>query len=84
MSEPEFKPGDIYEDCAFHPCLCTRFEEYNIEGISLIDGSMPRSCDIDHCGVRKLTLEEALRIKANGPLDPADRKLIPADKKWWR
>ena len=34
-----FKPGDIYEDCAYHPCLCTAVDGYGISGISLIGGS---------------------------------------------
>ena len=84
MSEVELKPGDFYEDCAFHPCLCTRVDGYDIEGISLVDGSIPRSCDIVSCGVRKISFEEALNIRFKGPLDPADRKLIAADKRWWR
>ena len=60
-----FAPGDIYEDCADHPCLCIGIDvdDDNIWGISLIDGSYPRSCSLDHCGVRKLTVEQAWEIK---------------------
>ena len=70
-SETSLKPGDFYEDCAYHPCLCisTDREEDNISGISLIDGSFPRSCSFVHCGVRKLSREEAMHWKFFGPLD---------------
>jgi hypothetical protein len=61
--------GDFYEDCAYHPCVCVESDGENdtICGISLVDGSYPRSCSFVHCGVRKLTLEEALHWKFFGP-----------------
>jgi hypothetical protein len=79
-----FKPGDYYEDCSFHPCLCTEVDgEGGIRGISLIDGSSPRGCDIEHCGVRKLTLEEVVLWKARGPQN-LDQPWTPLpDKQWW-
>ena len=64
--EPErIHVGDIYEDCAFHPVLCTRvdYEVDKLEGISLIDGSAPRSCSLRYCGPFRLTVEDALAIK---------------------
>jgi len=63
--DEQFAPGDLYEDCAYHPCLCVGVdvEDDNIWGVSLIDGSYPRSCSLDHCGVRKLDAEEAWEIK---------------------
>lgn len=51
--------GDIYEDCAYHPVRCTEVEDDDVTGVSLIDGSSPRSCSIKHCGVRKLTRADA-------------------------
>lgn len=61
--------GDIYEDCAHHPVRCE--EIYigpgldDISGVSLIDGSRPRSCSLKHCGVIRLTENEAkIRIDA--------------------
>ena len=60
------KPGDIYEDSAYHPVLCVGVETPGgdgIWGISLIDGSEPRSCSILHSGVRKLSVDEAWTIK---------------------
>jgi hypothetical protein len=76
----DLKPGEIYEDCARHPCLCLCAEdEDEVRSVSLVDGSYPRSCSIGHCGVRKLTVEEARRWKESGPegveLEPGHR--------WW-
>jgi hypothetical protein len=81
----EISPGDIYEDCAYHPVLCVSIDEEGdeISGISLIDGSTPRSCSLGHCGVRKLTVEQAVRWKHFGPDDlPSDVEFEPGQK-WW-
>jgi hypothetical protein len=61
------EPGELYEDCAYHPCLCVAVEGKEITGISLIDGSSPRACDLDLCGVRRLTPAEAWQWKQSGP-----------------
>ena len=66
-SPDQIKPGDIYEDSFYHPCLCTEVSDYSIFGISLIDGSYPRGEDIELSGVRKLTIEEAVIWKIKGP-----------------
>ena len=78
-------PGDIYEDCFYHPVLCVGvdYEDDEIWGISLIDGSQPRSCSLAFCGVRKLTVEEAWKIKTSGPLDADAGNRIEADRRWW-
>lgn len=55
--------GGIYEDCNFHPCLCTQIEGDEIQGISLIDGSAPRSCSLAYCGPTALTVSEAASIR---------------------
>jgi hypothetical protein len=55
--------GETYEDCFFNPCLCTYAQGDDLEGISLIDGSVPRGCSQSLCGVSPLTLAEALKIK---------------------
>lgn len=83
--ELRLEVGDIFEDCAFHPVLClgVDYEDDDIWGISLIDGSHPRSCSLVHCGVRKLTLGEAWRIKTGGPSDESAASLISEDKRWW-
>jgi hypothetical protein len=56
--------GTIYEDCAYHPVLCTyrSDEEDEMEGISLIDGQI-RRCSVLYCGAEPLTLAQALAIK---------------------
>jgi hypothetical protein len=79
-----FQPGDYYEDCSFHPCLCVEVDgKGGISGISLIDGSSPRSCGIVRCGVRKLTLDEVMLWKQKGPQN-ADHPWVPLpDKQWW-
>jgi hypothetical protein len=76
-------PGEIYEDCAFHPCLCMGSGNGEVWGISLIDGSQPRSCDLRVCGVRILTPEEAWDIKCHGPADADVRADYPQDRRWW-
>jgi hypothetical protein len=55
--------GGLYEDCTYHPCLCTLADGDSVEGISLIDGSSPRSCSLTHCGPTALTLTEGVLIK---------------------
>lgn len=77
----DLRPGDYYEDCAFHPCICTRVnvDDDEISGVSLVDGSHPRACSTRHCGVRKLTFAEALHWKFFGPADQA----VPAQNQWW-
>lgn len=77
--------GDIFEDCAFHPVLClgADYQEDALWGISLIDGTYPRSCSFIHCGVRKLSLEEAWSIKMCGPAAEADAASIDPDRRWW-
>src|SRR6266571_4712103 len=60
----EIKVGDIYEDCAYHPVLCTLAEGDDLEGYSLLDGSFPRGCSIIHCGPFKLSPKHiAFKIK---------------------
>lgn len=61
------KVGDIYEDCSCHPVRCTYINIFknDIEGVSMLDGSRPRSCSLFACGIVKLTEEEAkVRIEA--------------------
>lgn len=79
-------PGEIYEDCAYHPVLCVSIDEDDDEicGISLIDGSYPRCCSLRHCGVRKLTVKQAVHWKFHGPDDlPHDVEFGPGQK-WWQ
>jgi len=80
------KPGDIYESCSYHPVLClgVDYKGDEIWGVSLIDGSFPRSCSLVHCGVRKLTPKQAWAIKRGGPEDPEEAARISGEARWWR
>ena len=83
-SENEIHAGDFCEDCAFHPSLCIsvgaeKDDPAGIKGISLVNGHL-RSCSARHCGVRLLTVEEAIRWKLHGPID---EKLESKDR-WWK
>jgi hypothetical protein len=73
---PLIKPGDIYEDCAYHPCVCLAAEsivydggwrgflhlvrDVDLTGVSLWDLSV-RSCSAWHCGVVPLNPVELLK-----------------------
>jgi hypothetical protein len=61
----DINPGDIYEDCAFHPVLCTHNDGGSLMGISLIDATTPRSCDLNHCGVIKLSVADVIAARAD-------------------
>lgn len=61
------KKGDFYMDCACHPCLCTKADGYDVEGISLVDGSKPRFCSVKSCRPRRITALGAIRIRMHGP-----------------
>jgi hypothetical protein len=79
------KPGDLFEDCAYHPVLClgVDYKTDEVWGVSLIDGSYPRACSMLHCGVRRLTAKEAWQIKMKGPPDSEARQRIKPDHRWW-
>lgn len=59
----KIKIGDIYLDCDNHPVLCTEVDGDDVAGISLIDGSRPRSCSIKHCGVERLKFKRAVELR---------------------
>lgn len=79
----ELKPGDYFEDCAFHPCLCISSDMGMVEGISLVDGSYPRQCGVPQCGVRRLTPEEAITWKFYGPPDVPPELEMTEEQKYW-
>jgi hypothetical protein len=62
---PTITVGGLYEDCSYHPCICTSVDGDNVEGISLIDGSSPRGCSVAGCGPTAVTVADAVLIKAN-------------------
>ncbi|MER6377966.1 hypothetical protein ABT255_59370 [Streptomyces mirabilis] len=62
----DIQVGDIYEDCSIHPVLCTAVDEVEgvvLSGVSLIDGTFPRSCDDLHCGPIRIRVEDVMAIK---------------------
>ncbi len=71
----EIGPGDIYEDCNFHPVLCVSRDGDEVQGISLIDGSRPRACSLSHCGVVKLDIASVVRA-----VDPVGAEREPSDE----
>ena len=79
------KPGDLYEDCAYHPVLClgVDYRRDEIWKISLVDGSYPRSCSLIFCGVRRITPKEAWSLRLKGPADAKDRARIKPERRWW-
>jgi hypothetical protein len=80
-SYSQLKIGDYYEDCAYHPCICTHISEADdeVQGISLVDGSYPRACSVTHCDLHLLSLEEAISWKLKGPPEGG----VPEKKRWW-
>ena len=82
----ELSPGDYYEDCAYHPCLCIHIhkKERMVDGVSLVNGVW-RQCGVPHCGVRKLTLEEAITWRFFGPpdLSPESEAYMTEVQKYW-
>jgi hypothetical protein len=78
IDEPgDINPGDIYEDCAFHPVLCTRNDGGVLMGISLIDATTPRTCDLKHCGVIRLSIDDVIAARADWPGYLARREAGP-------
>ena len=68
MTHAEIHPGDSYEDCSFHPVLCTYIDDGDeIGGISLIDASAPRACSLSGCAVVKLSIEDVVAARADWP-----------------
>lgn len=75
----KIRAGDIYEDCAFHPVLCTRVDVNDdqigddVYGISLMDATAPRACSVKHCGVVKLSIDDVLAARHDWPAYVARR-----------
>lgn len=71
----EIRPGDIYEDCSFHPVLCTYIDDGDeIGGISLIDATSPRACSLSGCAVTKLSIADVIAARTDWPAYLARRK----------
>jgi hypothetical protein len=75
VDAPLIRKGMIYEDCAFHPVLCVEVhDDDSVSGISLIDGSYPRTCSLVSCGVVPLSIEDAVEIRKDFPCYVARRQ----------
>lgn len=71
---PRFKVGDIYLDCGWHPVVATEVTwtgngwlgpwDWDLAGVSLLDGSSPRSCSVRHCAPVKIDYSAAEHIVA--------------------
>lgn len=59
--------GEFYEDCRYHPMLCIQPSppgDDELVGISLVDGAIG-ACSEDHCGVARMTVDEAIERKVH-------------------
>ena len=88
--QDKIKVGEFYEDCAYHPVLCTKINGDNVEGISLVDGSFPRCCSIRNCGPKSISFKTAVRLKKYGPSKSKKEHIDELEKegewkfdKWW-
>jgi hypothetical protein len=66
--------GDVCEDCSFHPVLCTDIDDDGwvvLSGISLIDGTPPRSCDAQHCAQIRIPVDEVMASRTTWRATPA-------------
>jgi hypothetical protein len=65
-SSPKILRGDYYEACNYHPTLCisASYASDELAGISLINGGLS-SCSPRHCGVAKMSVEEAIERREN-------------------
>ena len=84
-SMEQIQPGDFYEDSAYHPCVCVEcsIEKDEIWGISLIDGSYPRSESLSLSGIRKLDIGQVWEWKTNGAPELRNDPSFPEEKRWW-
>lgn len=58
--KPRPKVGNFYWDCNYHPVLATEVDGDDIAGISLFDGTQPRSCSMLYCGIDWLTYQQVV------------------------
>lgn len=83
-NEGDIQPGEYYEDCAYHPCLCIAVSKGMVDGISLVDGSFPRNCGIPQCDLRRLTVTEAITWRLHGPQETPPEFASTFSKPWWQ
>ena len=72
--------GDIYIDCADHPCIATESSKANDElaGISLINGTGPRLCSFRNCSPVKMKIPLAMWFRNNWDVlnEPNVKKMV--------
>ncbi len=81
ISQPgSLQVGQFFESCSFQPCVCSSVDEsgVHVEGISLVNGQI-LSCNVNHCGLRLLSPEEAVAWRLSGPPDVD----LTKDEQWW-
>ena len=64
---PNIQIGEFYEDCRYHPMLCLGKDGEDLTGLDLIDGTEGWGCSERHCGVIRLTIQEAALRKSAWP-----------------
>jgi hypothetical protein len=73
--------GEFYEDCRYHPMLCIQPSpsgDDELVGISLIDGAIG-ACSEAHCGVVRMTADEAIERKVHWDRFARERGLAGAN-----
>jgi hypothetical protein len=77
------EPGQLYLDRKYHPCVCIETSKFHVWGVSLVDGSMPRTCDSREGEILNLSAQEAYLLRTAGPQAIGLPNLVPADQAWW-
>lgn len=85
MVNKRIRVGDMYMDCSYHPCIAAyaSLKNDSFEGISIIDGSGPRSCSFRHCGITKITIEKAMFVRNNWEEFISPTKEFMVKNGWW-
>ncbi len=85
MDTKRIRVGDLYMDCAYHPCIATfaSIKKDDFEGISLIDGSGPRCCSWKHCGITKIKIKTAMFVRNNWSEFISPTKEFMIKNGWW-
>lgn len=66
LNSKSIRPGDIYENCNYHPMACVENNYGELTGVSLIDGRVG-CCSMFHCGPFKMSLDDGIKIAREWP-----------------
>jgi hypothetical protein len=77
------EPGQLYMDRKYHPCVCIEASKFHVWGVSLVDGSTPRTCDSRDGTILNLSAQEAYLLRTAGPHAIGIPNPIPDDQAWW-